>query len=93
MARFLVKIGDDFEIDAVEVDLEVVERAISAKGKLDDAATRNCLAAVLLVSMIGALAIAWIMHFVEGDYGSLQAVWMAVSLPLGWIGKYYFEKG
>jgi len=93
MSRYHVKIGKEFEIDAVDIDPKVdLAAAIRAKTKQDEAATRAGVARYVLVAIGFALAVSAAMRLVDGNFGAFSAVWSAASLPLGWVLRSYFEE-
>ena len=92
MSRYRVTIGKDFEIDSVDIDPRVdLPSVIEAKTKQDETATRSLVSLGILIGIATALVVAALMRLVDGDFGAVQAVWAAVSAPLGWIANHYFE--
>lgn len=94
MRRYQVRVGEDFEIDAVDIDVNVdVESALNAKAALHEAKTRSYVTAALLVAIAIALGVAGSMWFVNGNFEALMSVWTVVAVPLGWIGAHYYQAG
>jgi hypothetical protein len=94
MGRYRVVIGDEFEVDAVDVtDAEVVVEAANAAERLEDAKLRRLLAPGILAACALALLVAAAIGIFDGTFNEIGAVWDAVALPLGAILATYFAKG
>lgn len=92
MSRYKVRVGEDFEIDAVDIDIDVdVDSALRAKSALHEAKTRSHVTAALLVAIAIALGFAGCLWFVDGHFEALKSVWNVVAAPLGWIGAHYYR--
>lgn len=93
MKRFEVVVGEDFEIEAFELECvqDVAEiGSIVASHRRSRAQERI---AFLLLGGIGfALFIAGCISIYDGSYNEISAVWAACALPLGAILKSYFEE-
>jgi|GEM_PF-5634904 len=92
MAEFTVKIGQQFEIDAVDVEDELafLAAASDAAEKADDARTRGHTLIVLGLSAGLALAVATWLGVTDGSFDEVDAVWSAIAFPLGMVMERYF---
>lgn len=92
MKRFEVVVGEDFEIEAFEVECvgDVAELgSIVANYRRSRAQERI---AFLLLGGIGiALAVAGSIGIYDGSFNEIGSVWSASALPLGYILKAFFE--
>ena len=87
MAKFNIKIGRQFEIDAVDIEDETdfLTAASDAAEKADDARTRARTLLGLGLAAALAMAIAAWMGIADGSFDEVDAVWSAIAFPLGVI--------
>lgn len=91
MKRFQVRMGNDFEIDAFDIDPGCgLEPILEAKTKQDRERARRRVAYSLLAFIGAALASAAGVGLWRGDLAALHATWDALSLPLGSVLAFYF---
>lgn len=95
MSKYKVTIGNEFQIDAVDVPSKGTIDAVSlAAHQLAETKTRRMLAYAIVGATAGALAIAAYID-ASGHSGTWQAtvgVWTAAGFPLGCVLGHYFAK-
>ena len=92
MKRFKVTIGEDFDVQAFNLNDvgEVAElSAISAKKTREKVQER--LTYLMLGGIALALVIATAIGAIDGSFNEVVSVWVAVAVPLGYVLKAYFE--
>jgi hypothetical protein len=88
MSRFKVKVGEDFEIDSVEI----VEPQPVHDPKAAETEHRYQLSLFVLGFIALFIVGAAVVGFYDGHFGKLQAVYTVAGVPLGWVMSYYFNK-
>ena len=92
MTKYQVKIGKDFEVEAVEVQsVEDVHELSKVASKCADRRMRERLTAATVCAVLIALAIATVIGLYDGSFDEVGYVWGAAALPLGYILKAFFE--
>lgn len=93
MAKYKVNIGDDFIIEAVEVeDIGAVE-ALAAIAEHCAASKRETRIAYAVLGFIGiAIVVSAVLGWAGGSYDELDAVWSTSSIWVGVILGRYFKK-
>jgi multidrug transporter EmrE-like cation transporter len=93
MAKYSVSIGDDFLIDAVEVeDIDAVER-LAAIAERRAAKKRETSIAYAVLGFIGlAITVSAVVGLIDGSYNELAGVWATGSIWVGVILGRYFKK-
>ena len=92
MKRFEVTIGEDFEIEAF--DLECIEDVAGLSDIVTShrrSRTQERMAYILLGGIGFALAGAASIGIYDGTFNEVSSVWSASAFPLGYILKAYFE--
>lgn len=94
MAKFQVKVGSRFDVEAVDLDneAEFLAAAATAAEKVEDASTRSRALLGLGVAATAALIVATVLGVHDGSFDEVDAVWSAIALPLGVIIDRYFLK-
>lgn len=93
MGRYKVAVGDDFEIEAVEVkDVgDVTELSRLAERRRNQRMQERVTYSIFGV-IIFALLIATAIGVRDGTFDEVSYVWNAAALPLGCVLKAYFDK-
>lgn len=92
MKRFEVVIGEDFEIEAFEVEcVEDVAELGSIVANYRRSRAQERIAFLLLGGIGISLAVAGAISIYDGSYNEIGSVWSAAALPLGYILKAFFE--
>lgn len=93
MAKYNVSIGDDFVIDAVEVEeIDAVEKlaAIADRRVADKRETKIAYAVLAFIGL--AITLSAIIGLCDGSYNELAGVWATGSIWVGVILGRYFKK-
>jgi hypothetical protein len=92
MGRYNVVVGDDFEIEAFEVeDAEDVFKLSGIAERHAHQRMRERLAYLIFGAIFFALVIAVAIGFYDGSFDEVSSVWSAAALPLGYVLKAYFD--
>jgi hypothetical protein len=93
MSRFNVTIGDDFEVDAFEIEnFEDVHELSRINERRLKERFRARVSYGLLSSIAFALLLATGIGFHDGSFDEVGLVWGAAALPLGLVLRTYFDK-
>lgn len=94
MAKFEVRIGDELEISAVEVDtIESVMMLSNVSSAHRVFRMRENLTAIIMITLGISLIVATIIGFLDGTFNEVNSVWTAGAVPLGFVLRSYFDKG
>lgn len=92
MKRFNVVIGEDFEIEALELECVEDVAKLSAVSSMHRRSRAQERMAYFLLAGIGiALAGATLIGLYDGSMNEVGTVWSASAFPMGYILKAYFE--
>lgn len=93
MGRYKVIVGDDFEIEALEVeDVEDVSELSEIAGRRVHQRVQVRLTYLIFGAIVLSLLIATAIGIYDGSFDEVNSVWSAAALPLGYVLKAYFDK-
>jgi hypothetical protein len=89
MSRFKVKVGEEFEIETVKV--EINDDKSTRDPKILEAKHRIVLSFLVLGFAALSIFVASLIGFHEGDYGKVQTVYNVAVIPVTAILSFYFK--
>lgn len=92
MGRYNVIVGEEIEIEAVEVEnvKDVSELSGLAEGHAHRK-MRERLVYLIFGAIFVALMIAVAIGYYDGSFNEVSSIWSAAALPLGYVLKTYFD--
>lgn len=93
MTRYRVTVGDEFEIEAFEIQSvdEVSELSDIASRRMHQRMRGRLTVTIIFAIFVALLAATWI-GLSDGSFDEVGYVWGASAMPLGYILKAFFEE-
>ncbi|MEH6791752.1 hypothetical protein [Parasphingorhabdus sp.] len=93
MSKYNVIVGDDFQIEAFELqDIEDISKLSKIANGRAQQRIQERLTYLILISIVAALLSATAIGLFDGSFDEVGLVWSAAALPLGYILKAFFDE-
>lgn len=93
MTKYRVTVGDEFEIEALEIQsVEEVSELSNIASKQAHQRMRGSLTIIIVFAIFVALLTATGIGLFDGSFDEVGYVWGASAMPLGYILKAFFEE-
>lgn len=92
MGRYKIKVGEAFEISAVDVKGgSIIDASSNVIQQLELSKSRSRLTTLIATVCIIFLAGAAVVGFLDGSYDELSNTWTALAFPMGAVLGTYFK--